>query len=503
MFFQNKYTKLILVIIVFTIFIYLRLQPIFLQKIPYTFDQGRDFLKVEEIVKYKNLTFIGPTTGAPGVYHGPWWYYMLAIPYIFFNGAPVGFALFIFFINLLTTYLFYRFLNKEFNFLTALFFLLIASVSPYLIFMSFFVISSTPELPLFLLLLFLTYKLFKKPSLFIQLLIFFTLGFILEQEIPPGLFLIPSYFAALIITKQIKKFSFNQKHVLYSFVSFIIASLPRIIFEIKHNFIQTKAALSYISQTKSDINPALFLHTIVERLQIFESFYKSLFINNDQILAILSLIIFTAGLIFVYKKFNPLKKTYFLFLSLVIFIIFLLTCLYKKEVWGTYLEGLPYFYLTLLSIIFYGISKNKHKFQLVSVLIILILFIINLNEAYTVLTTKKNIEKNGLEVQIQKVNYLYKENNNKDFCVRIYTPPVIPHTYNYLFSYLGKIKNYKSPSNDFVDNKCWYIIEEEQKGELYQQRITKWKKENIPKQSKLLKNEFFEDGTLIELREKV
>lgn len=44
------------------IFIYFRLIPIINQTVPYTYDQGRDFLKAEQIIRGKNLTFIGPTT---------------------------------------------------------------------------------------------------------------------------------------------------------------------------------------------------------------------------------------------------------------------------------------------------------------------------------------------------------------------------------------------------------------------------------------------------------
>ena len=98
-FFKNKF--LFLFFIAILAYCTVRITPIYQQTYPYTFDQGRDFLKVEEIIRYKNLTLLGPTTGAMGVYHGVQWYYFLAIPYLLFNGAPQGFIYFILIITLI------------------------------------------------------------------------------------------------------------------------------------------------------------------------------------------------------------------------------------------------------------------------------------------------------------------------------------------------------------------------------------------------------------------
>src|SRR3990167_10170849 len=85
---------------VIILFSYFRLKPIYFQTVGYTYDQGRDFLKAAEIVLYKNPTFIGPTTGIQGLFHGAWYYYILVIPFILFGGAPIGFYHFNFFLHL-------------------------------------------------------------------------------------------------------------------------------------------------------------------------------------------------------------------------------------------------------------------------------------------------------------------------------------------------------------------------------------------------------------------
>ena len=87
----NKKQLLLLFILPLILFYLFRVGSILHQTVSYTYDQGRDFLKTAEIVLYKNPTFIGPTTGIMGIYHGAWWYYILAIAFILFNGSPIGF----------------------------------------------------------------------------------------------------------------------------------------------------------------------------------------------------------------------------------------------------------------------------------------------------------------------------------------------------------------------------------------------------------------------------
>src|SRR3990170_6853905 len=52
----------------------------------FNYDQGRDFLAVSKIIWEKDLVLIGQTTGLPGIFYGPWWYYFLA-PVVFVSGG--------------------------------------------------------------------------------------------------------------------------------------------------------------------------------------------------------------------------------------------------------------------------------------------------------------------------------------------------------------------------------------------------------------------------------
>jgi len=59
-------------------------------------EQGRDFLVIKDIVVNHKLTLIGSKTDINGIFHGPVYYYLAAIPFAVFRGDPI--AVFAFFI---------------------------------------------------------------------------------------------------------------------------------------------------------------------------------------------------------------------------------------------------------------------------------------------------------------------------------------------------------------------------------------------------------------------
>ena len=107
---KNKFLFLILFF-----YLLIRFPNLLSHDVVYTYDQGRDFLKTAEVFLYKNPTFIGPTTGIMGLYHGAWWYYVLGIPFLLTRGNPIAFYYFIFLITFFTNLLFFYFLKRIFK----------------------------------------------------------------------------------------------------------------------------------------------------------------------------------------------------------------------------------------------------------------------------------------------------------------------------------------------------------------------------------------------------
>ena len=137
-----------LFIFVIFLFCYFRLKPIYFQTVGYTYDQGRDFLKAAEIIRDRNITFIGPTTGIQGLFHGAWYYYLLVIPFLLFGGAPIGYYYFNFIVHLTSLLVFMFFLKKWFGSAISLLIGSIIAASPYFIFTSIFVGNNIFVIPL-------------------------------------------------------------------------------------------------------------------------------------------------------------------------------------------------------------------------------------------------------------------------------------------------------------------------------------------------------------------
>ena len=72
------------------------------------YDQGRDALVIWDLIREPHKLFlIGPTTGLPGVFRGPYYYYLIAPFYFFGQGNPVYPSVFLAFLSTLALYLMY------------------------------------------------------------------------------------------------------------------------------------------------------------------------------------------------------------------------------------------------------------------------------------------------------------------------------------------------------------------------------------------------------------
>lgn len=491
----NKKTLYIALFLIFTIFCYFRIKPIYLQTVPYTFDQGRDFLKAEEIIRDKHLLFIGPTTGLPGLFHGVWWYYLLAVFYVVFNGLPQGFYIGLFFVSAISTCLFFLFLKKEINTLLALLFLSMVSVSPYFIRTSFFVANNYAIPPFILLLLFGVYMFFKKSKRKYLCIIGFALGFIAEFEFSFGFLMIPSFLILAVFFQDFRKHARQIKSAVVFFMSLIIPFMPRILFELKNHFIQSKSVILFLHNPTAT-NQQSLEGAIRERGLVFLRYYQDVFFIHG--VELIFFLLFIYFLFFGLKKLHDHKTKTIVFFTLLTIFIFITSLSNKNNFfWSNYLEGIQYIFLFLAILVLDALRKKRYFFYgILSMTLVFFALNIYLFTSDIIFTTPS--PDTGLKAQVERVRYLYKQSGNNNFCVRIYTPPVIPYTYTYLFHFFARVKKYKNPSTEYVNRRCWYIIEQEQDSDVFRARITKWKSENISAKARLLKIRFMDTGTRME-----
>src|SRR5258706_15615169 len=85
---MKKYFIPALLFIIIIIGSYLRLIGIATKSFAFTYDVGRDMLALQQIVYAHKIPLIGFTTGVEGIFYGPWWYYILSLPFAVSWGNP-------------------------------------------------------------------------------------------------------------------------------------------------------------------------------------------------------------------------------------------------------------------------------------------------------------------------------------------------------------------------------------------------------------------------------
>ena len=206
----------------------------------FSFDQGRDMLVVWDIVYNHNLTLIGPVTGLQGVFLGPFYYYLLVIPFILSGGHPMSSAIFTALVGMATIPLSYLVLLKLFNRTTAAIAAIIIALSPYLVFYSRFAWSPN-ILPAIALVFYFCLVRVCQGKVKFAYLGTLALAMALQIEAASAIFYIPTIVVAYLIFRP--KVGF--KSLIYCGLILLVFVSPLILFELKNNFLITKNLIKF------------------------------------------------------------------------------------------------------------------------------------------------------------------------------------------------------------------------------------------------------------------
>lgn len=213
-------------------------------------DQGRDALIVKKIVQFQNLPAIGPPSSIGEVFLGPFYYYLVAPFLLLTRLNPVGLALGVAVLSILGIYCAYLIAKKTVSGYVALYFYVLLSFSFELVRIARF--SWNPNLlPYFS---FITLYFFsrsleeknKKKVLHTLLFgLFFGLAFQLHHL--AGLLALP--IGAFFLFELIRKRNIRLLTVpLFSLGAFFLTFIPIIVFELRHQFLNTRNLVSVFTQ---------------------------------------------------------------------------------------------------------------------------------------------------------------------------------------------------------------------------------------------------------------
>ncbi len=329
---------------------------------------------VKDIVINHHLRLIGQETSTQGIFIGPIFYYLLVPFYLVSNMDPIGGIFLVLVLGLFTIYSFYFVFAKVFNKNVGLVASLIYAISFYTVANDHEVV---PTMPVILWTVWFFYSLFlilksKQKQGF--LLLGFLLGIVWHLNMALIL-LTPLVIVSLFLSKSKLVF----KSVFNGILAFIFMSIPLALFEIRHNFSQTKSLFVSLSTNQHD---ALTGFDKVKRVFYLAAkdlngllWGSSIKINFELTLFIL----LSLGLILLIK--TSYKKLILILLGWFL-LYFLFFSLYSKVVSEYYLNGLITFYIGILAISISYISLQKYG-KLLSIFIIAIFSIWNINRIIT------------------------------------------------------------------------------------------------------------------------
>jgi len=453
----------------------LRVQGVLNNTFAFTYDVGRDILAAGDIVENFNIILIGPTTGLHGLFYGPWWYYFLTIPYVLGDGDPRAAILTIATTGVVTV-IFAFLLGKR-----------LGDVKLGLIFSSFVAFSHvmvgfTAQLwnpniaPLILIGILLTLEYFantkkrtSKKDTVLSVLLGFLVGLSFDAEVVYGTLLFVSLF--LTYTLLFKRY-FGPKMLVLSIIGGTLAFLPRIIFELKNNFLMTRNVIEYLSSGESAGSIEYtrgMLDQLVNRVEAFFFLFRDTVAGGSNEIGIILLIIFTFTFIFSYKRLDRRLQLFTKISGIILLTFFVGLLFLKEEVYGHYVVGLPLIILFLLSISICEFAKKK-IFYLITLSLAFSLVMLRpqslLSDSTTSLKGDPSVYKNYLSV----IDYVYEQADGEKFNYDLYTPPVHDNTYRYLFEWYGERRHGYSPSTD-TQELHFLIIEPDRQ---YPFRIDEW-----------------------------
>ncbi|OGJ06212.1 hypothetical protein A2192_02240 [Candidatus Nomurabacteria bacterium RIFOXYA1_FULL_35_17] len=342
-------------------------------------DQGRDIVIVRDFLKNGNFFFIGPQTSTGNMYLGPFYYYFIAPSLLLANFNPIGPAIFIALLGILTTYLVYFISKIWFNHSTALIASFFFAISPTIIKYSNF--SWNPNvMPLFALLFaYFIWKSFSQDKF--KNLIYATLSFIMALNAHYlALLLLPIpliYFTIYLLKKPTAKNKKNFfKYLAISSIIFLISLIPQIAFDIKHQGQNIGALITFFSQRQTTVNLKAY-KAIPIAWPLFTQINGSLLAGKIPLPAtLISLFIALSSLFYLFKNFSQIKKNLYHpgFLLMFWYFFGLIGLgLYKQHIYDHYFGFLFPVVTMLTAFLITYIFQIKIYGKIISVLIFLII----------------------------------------------------------------------------------------------------------------------------------
>lgn len=341
---------------------------------------------VRDVVENIHLRLIGQETSTQGIFIGPLYYYLLVPFYLLTGMDPIGGVILVTSIGLFSIWSVYWVFSKIFEKNTGLIGAFIYATSYYVVFNDREVVPTMPVILWTVWFLYAIHLLLKRnikrglilSGILIGLI--WNLNFALILTVP-----------LLVVALFLQRKRFDKGVIFSGALTLLVTSLPLLLFEVKHGFIQSKALLVALTTPQRDIFSGSeklqrVIHLASKNISGF--LWGDIGINYTWAATSILLIFF-----FLTMK-RIIKREWVILFSVWIVSYIAFFSLYSKAVSEYYLNGITVVWITLFTLFLSYLTSIK-KYKKLAIIILGFFFVSN---AYRILSV--HVNKNG---------YLYRK----------------------------------------------------------------------------------------------
>lgn len=458
-----KNLSIFILILAYLIPLVITLYSIFTGSIAFWYDPARDLLA--GLANIEKLTLIGPTSGIPGLFYGPYWIWMLSLALLISQDPKIASlivaALPYFLILPFIFFALSRVVGKKVAVIGWLLFMLSYGKysfqlwnphpAPLLVFVLITLIVFLPE----------NFKSYK--DYLYMIITGFVAGLLIQFHISFGIAVVSGVYLCFLLSflftlhkvKHKKDVVIKNIKTLILITSGILFSaLPFFVFEIRHGFGQITTIINTLTSPDSVVGV-----TGISNNEIILYFFLrfAALINLPLSISIgLGLIIL---LFFAYqlkqKKIHlSVKELRLLLTTVIIGLTVLFVYLTSKNpVWDYHFIGVEVLFVLLCMLV---ISKSKILTYIGGILAVLVT-VVAVNNFVTTLSSDP-IELTSLATKEHIVNRVFDDAKDSNFALIAYNPAIYTFDYDYLSQWIAEKNNREIPATDSKSAEVVYII---------------------------------------------
>ncbi len=420
----------------------------------FNMDNARDMLDVREMVVLHKIRLTGPTSAINGLFDGPAWYYLLAIPFILSGGDPYASILMEIMLWAIGGFFLLKLVNKWSKWLV------IPTgglwiASNYITLANLYAFNPNPVTLLAPLFIFLLLCYLQTGWLFYGISTWFLAGLFFNFEMNAAVFTPLIILVSILLSKNFKLL--KTRSFWMGILAFALTLLPQVLFDLKHSFIMSKAVISFLQEGQAHgFNPGLRIQTISQAF--FNTFVPTLM--NHQTMSLIILGLFVVVVIRKWK--STLNQDLLALIALIAIVIpFLGYLIIPVAVNPWHLGGEMAASLILLAYLLKRLWQINLIGKVVGMMLGL-LFVIyatgNIIHFFISDFNKPSGDPSLYKNEIAAIDHVYQKAQGKNFKVYTYLPSVYDYPYQYLFWWYGK-KTYGYIPGEYAysPNKPQYI----------------------------------------------